>query len=144
MEKIKKGNWKREEDLKVIELFYLGYTAREIGKEIDRSKEAVQKRIQLLTRKGIIDKNKINRLILNNREILRLRENMPERIKREINRALNHESNKYITGSNLGKQCKSAYENYGSGKRLKEETEDMVYPRDMPKYIKTIVYRREV
>ncbi|MDM0935487.1 hypothetical protein [Clostridium perfringens] len=139
MEKIKKGNWKREEDLKVVELFYLGYTAREIGAEIDRSKEAVQKRIQFLTRKGVIDKNKINKLILENKDSLRLWETYPERVKREINRALNHESNKYITGSNLGKQCKSAYENYSCGKRLKKETEDMVYPRDMPKYIKTIV-----
>ncbi|EDT70011.1 hypothetical protein QTH09_07585 [Clostridium perfringens] len=139
MEKIKKGNWKGEEDLKVVELFYLGYTAREIGAEIDRSKEAVQKRIQLLTRKGVIDKSKINKLILENRDSLRLWETYPERVKREINRALNHESNKYITGSSLGKQCKSAYENYGGGKRLKKETEDMVYPSDMPKYIKTIV-----
>ncbi|EOU2044926.1 hypothetical protein C4D43_09670 [Clostridium perfringens] len=139
MEKIKKGNWTKEEDLKVVELFYLGYTAREIGAEIDRSKEAVQKRIQLLTCKGVIDKNKINRLVFKNKESLRLRENMPERVKREINRALNHESNKYITGESLGKQCKSAYENYNGGKRLKKETEDMVYPSDMPKYIKTIV-----
>ncbi|WP_283689673.1 hypothetical protein [Clostridium perfringens] len=139
MEKIKKGNWKGEEDLKVVELFYLGYTAREIGAEIDRSKEAVQKRIQLLTRKGVIDKSKINKLILENRDSLKLWETYPERVKREINRALNHESNKYITGSSLGKQCKSAYENYSGGKRLKKETEDMVYPRDMPKYIKTIV-----
>ncbi|EGT3620748.1 hypothetical protein FJ641_15410, partial [Clostridium perfringens] len=128
MEKIKKGNWKKEEDLKVVELFYLGYTAREIGAEIDRSKEAVQKRIQLLTRKGVIDKSKINKLILENRDSLRLWETYPERVKREINRALNHESNKYITGSSLGKQCKSAYENYSGGKRLKKETEDMVYP----------------
>ena len=139
MEKIKKGNWKREEDLKVEELFYLGYTAREIGAEIDRSKEAVQKRIQLLTRKKVIDKKKINSLVLINKESLRLRENLPKQIEKEINKALNNESNKYITGSNLGKQCKSAYENYSGGKRLKKETEDMVYPRDMPKYIKTIV-----
>ena len=139
MEKIKKSNWTKEDDLKVIELFYLGYTAREIGAEIDRSKEATQKRIQLLTRKGVIDKSKINKLILENRDSLRLWETYPERVKREINRALNHESNKYITGSSLGKQCKSAYENYSGGKRLKKETEDMVYPSDMPKYIKTIV-----
>ncbi|WP_283685208.1 hypothetical protein [Clostridium perfringens] len=139
MEKIKKGNWKREEDLKVVELFYLGYTAREIGEEIDRSKEAVQKRIQLLTRKKVIDKKKINSLVLINKESLRLRENLPKQTEKEINKALNHESNKYITGSSLGKQCKSAYENYSGGKRLKKETEDMVYPRDMPKYIKTIV-----
>ncbi len=99
----------------------------------------MQKRIQLLTRKGVIDKNKINKLILENRDSLRLWETYPERVKREINRALNHESNKYITGSSLGKQCKSAYENYSGGKRLKKETEDMVYPSDMPKYIKTIV-----
>lgn len=139
MDKIKKSNWTKEDDLKVIELFYLGYTAREIGAEIDRSKEAVQKRIQLLTRKGVIDKSKINKLILENRDSLRLWATYPERVKREINRALNHESNKYITGSSLGKQCKSAYENYSGGKRLKKETEDMVYPSDMPKYIKTIV-----
>ncbi|PWW95424.1 hypothetical protein [Clostridium perfringens] len=137
MEKIKKGNWTREEDLKVVELFYLGYTAREIGAEIDRSKEAVQKRIQLLTRKGVIDKKKINRLILENKDILRLRERLPKQIEREINRALNHESNKYLTGESLGKQCKSAYENYSGGKRLKKETDNMVYPKDMPKYIKT-------
>ncbi|MCX0386838.1 hypothetical protein LI053_15450 [Clostridium perfringens] len=137
MEKIKKGNWTREEDLKVVELFYLGYTAREIGAEIDRSKEAVQKRIQLLTRKGVIDKSKINKLILENRDSLRLWETYPERVKREINRALNHESNKYLTGESLGKQCKSAYENYSGGKRLKKETDNMVYPKDMPKYIKT-------
>ncbi|MGU8942723.1 hypothetical protein ACV30B_13365 [Clostridium perfringens] len=137
MEKIKKGNWTGEEDLKVEELFYLGYTAREIGAEIDRSKEAVQKRIQLLTRKGVIDKSKINKLILENRDSLRLWETYPERVKREINRALNHESNKYLTGESLGKQCKSAYENYSGGKRLKKETDNMVYPKDMPKYIKT-------
>ncbi|ELC8332790.1 TPA: hypothetical protein I9092_000921 [Clostridium perfringens] len=137
MEKIKKGNWTREEDLKVVELFYLGYTAREIGAEIDRSKEAVQKRIQLLTRKGVIDKKKINRLILENKDSLRLRERLPQQIEREINRALNHESNKYLTGESLGKQCKSAYENYSGGKRLKKETDNMVYPKDMPKYIKT-------
>ena len=59
MGKIKKSNWTNEEDLKVTEFFYLGYTAREIGAEIDRSKEAVQKRIQLLTRKGVIDKKLI-------------------------------------------------------------------------------------
>ena len=139
MEKIKKGNWKGEEDLKVVELFYLGYTAREIGAEIDRSKEAVQKRIQFLKRKNVINEEDKNYLVLKNKNSLRLWETYPERVKREINRALNHESNKYITGSNLGKQCKSAYENYGGGKRLKKETEDMVYPRDMPKYIKTIV-----
>ncbi|NGU31268.1 hypothetical protein G6Z34_14360, partial [Clostridium perfringens] len=81
MEKIKKGNWTREEDLKVEELFYLGYTAREIGAELDRSKEAVQKRIQLLTRKGVIDKNKINRLVFTNKESLRLRENLPKQTK---------------------------------------------------------------
>lgn len=137
MEKIKKGNWTREEDLKVVELFYLGYTAREIGAEIGRSKEAVQKRIQLLTRKGVIDKKKINRLILENKDSLRLRERLPQQIEREINRALNHESNKYLTGESLGKQCKSAYENYSGGKRLKKETDNMVYPKDMPKYIKT-------
>ncbi|MGU8452292.1 hypothetical protein ACSXBQ_12175 [Clostridium perfringens] len=137
MGKIKKGNWTREEDLKVVELFYLGYTAREIGAEIDRSKEAVQKRIQLLTRKGVIDKKKINRLILENKDSLRLRERLPKQIEREINRALNHESNKYLTGESLGKQCKSAYENYSGGKRLKKETDNMVYPKDMPKYIKT-------
>ena len=136
MEKIKKGNWTREEDLKVVELFYLGYTAREIGAEIDRSKEAVQKRIQLLTRKKVIDKKKINRLILENKDSLRLRERLPKQIKREINRALNYESNKYLTGESLGKQCKSAYENYSGGKRLKKETDNMVYPKDMPKYIK--------
>ena len=139
MEKIKKSNWTKEDDLKVIELFYLGYTAREIGAEIDRSKEAVQKRIQFLKRKNVINEEDKNYLVLKNKNSLRLWETYPERVKREINRALNHESNKYITGSNLGKQCKSAYENYGGGKRLKKETEDMVYPSDMPKYIKTIV-----
>ncbi|MDM0612396.1 hypothetical protein QTH09_15385 [Clostridium perfringens] len=139
MEKIKKSNWTKEDDLKVIELFYLGYTAREIGAEIDRSKEAVQKRIQFLKRKNVINEEDKNYLVLKNKNSLRLWETYPERVKREINRALNHESNKYITGSSLGKQCKSAYENYSGGKRLKKEREDMVYPSDMPKYIKTIV-----
>ncbi|WP_242944927.1 hypothetical protein ACSW83_13150 [Clostridium perfringens] len=117
----------------------MGYTAREIGAEIDRSKEAVQKRIQFLKLKNVINEEDKNYLVLKNKNSLRLWETYPERVKREINRALNHESNKYITGSNLEKQCKSAYENYSGGKRLKKETEDMVYPSDMPKYIKTIV-----
>ena len=86
---------------------------------------------------GDIDKNKINRLVFTNKESLRLRENLPKQTKKEINRALNHESNKYLTGESLGKQCKSAYENYSGGKRLKKETDNMVYPKDMPKYIKT-------
>ena len=136
MGKIKKCNWTDKEDLKIKELFYLGYTAREIGEEIFRTKLAVQKRIQFLKKINFISENERNELIILNKEILRLKENLPKQNQKEINRALNHESNKYITGESLGKQCKSAYENYSGGKRLKKETENMVYPKDMPKYIK--------
>lgn len=135
---MKKGNWENEEDNKVKKLFYLGYTAREIGEELDRSKWAVQKRIQFLKSENKLNEKEKNSLILLNRKALIVRENLPIMEQKEVNRALNHESNKYITGRSLGKQCKSAYENYSGGKRLKKETDNMVYPIDMPKYIKTI------
>ena len=52
---IKKGNLSKEEDLEVIRLFKLGYTSKKIGEKLDRTKEAVQKRIQNVKIEGIIN-----------------------------------------------------------------------------------------
>ena len=51
---VKKSNWTNDENSKLIELFNLGYTSKEIGTKLNRTKEAVQKRIQLLKKKKII------------------------------------------------------------------------------------------
>ena len=51
---VKKSNWTNDEDSKLIELFNIGYTSKKIGAKLDRTKEAVQKIIQLLKKKGII------------------------------------------------------------------------------------------
>ena len=53
---IKKGNWSKEEDLEVIRLFRLGWTNKKIGEKLNRTKEAVKKRVQNFKLKGIVTK----------------------------------------------------------------------------------------
>ena len=68
---IKKGNWSKEEDLEVIRLFKLGYTSKKIGEKLDRTKEAVQKRIQNFKIEGIINEEERKLKQIENRDIKR-------------------------------------------------------------------------
>lgn len=97
---IKKSNWTNEEDLKLIKLFKLGYKSKDIANELKRTKEAVQKRIQMFKKK----------------EILYERDRKLGKIEnREINKAINRENNKFMSNRALIKSSISAYKNNHKG-----------------------------
>lgn len=121
---VKKDNWTIEENLKLIELFKLGYTSKKIGEKLNRTKEAVQKRIQMFKKKEIICEK--------NRKLKQIES-------REINKAINRENNKFMSNRALIKSSISAYKNNHKGdlvldtKKAKEQ--GFVYTLDMPKSI---------
>lgn len=118
---VKKSNWTNDEDLKLIELFNLGYTSKGIGAELNRTKEAVQKRIQMLKKKEIISEK--------NRKLKQI-EN------REIKKAINSESSKFLSNRATIKACMSAYKNNSRGDlvldRKKAKEQGIAFPIDMP------------
>ena len=118
---VRKSNWSNDEDLKLIELFNLGYMSKDIGIELNRTKEAVQKRIQMLKRKEIIsEKNRRLKQIEN----------------REIKKAINSESSKFLSNRATIKACMSAYKNNSRGDlildRKKAKEQGIAFPIDMP------------
>ena len=122
---IKKGNWSKEEDLEVIRLFKLGYTSKKIGEELDRTKEAVQKRIQNFKIEGIINEEERKLKQIENRD---------------IRRAFTMENNSYISNRDLIKRCASVYKVNSKGDivldREKAKTENFVFPEHMPEIMK--------
>ena len=122
---IKKGNWSKEEDLEVIRLFKLGYTSKKIGEELDRTKEAVQKRIQNFKIEGIINEEERKLKQIENRD---------------IKRAFNKENNSYIRNRDLIKRCISVYKTNDFGDIVLDEEkakiENFVFPENMPKIMK--------
>ena len=122
---IKKGNWSKEEDLEVIRLFKLGYTSKKIGEELDRTKEAVQKRIQNFKIEGIINEEERKLKQIENRD---------------IKRAFNMENNSYISDRDLIRRCNSVYTTNDSGDIVlneeKAKREGFVFPENMPKIMK--------
>ena len=122
---IKKGNWSKEEDLAVIRLFKLGYTSKKIGEKLDRTKEAVQKRIQNFKIEGIINEEERKLKQIENRD---------------IRRAFNMENNSYISNRDLIKRCASVYKVNSKGDivldREKAKTENFVFPEHMPEIMK--------
>ena len=118
---VKKSNWTNDEDLKLIELFNLGYTSKGIGAELNRTKEAVQKRIQLLKKKGIICEE--------DRKLKQIEY-------REIKKAINRESSKFLSNSATVKACISAYTHNSRGDlildRKKAKEQGIAFPIDMP------------
>ncbi|WP_294168224.1 hypothetical protein [uncultured Clostridium sp.] len=122
---IKKGNWSKEEDLEVIRLFKLGYTSKKIGEKLDRTKEAVQKRIQNFKIEGIINEEERKLKQIENRD---------------IKRAFNKENNSYIRNRDLIKRCISVYKTNDFGDIVLDEEkakiENFVFPENMPKIMK--------
>lgn len=118
---VKKSNWTNDEDSKLIELFNLGYTSKEIGAELNRTKEAVQKRIQLFKKKKIICEK--------NRKLKQIE-------CREIKKAINREGSKFLSNRATIRACISAYKNNSRGDlvldRKKAKEQGIAFPIDMP------------
>lgn len=118
---VKKSNWTVEDDEKLIELFKLGYTSQQIAKKLNRTKEAVQKRIQMFKKKEIICEK--------DRELKQIEI-------REIKKAINSENNRYLSNRATIRACMSAYKNNSKGDlvldRKKAKEQGMAFPLDMP------------
>ncbi|CAM2078024.1 MAG: Helix-turn-helix type 11 domain-containing protein [uncultured Clostridium sp.] len=134
-----KGSW-RTDDEKLISMFNNGCTALDIAIELNRTKEATQKRIQYLKKKKIIFERdrKLKQIEL-----------------REINKAIDYESNKLMSDSSVIKSSLSVYKNNSKGDlvldREKAKINGYEYTYDMPsklrnnegrEYNKTFIYRK--
>ena len=118
---VKKSNWTNEEDKKLLELFKLGYTNQVIARKLNRTKEAVKKRLQMLKKKEIICEK--------DRELKQIEI-------REIKKAINSENNRYLSNRATIRACMSAYKNNSKGDlvldRKKAKEQGMAFPLDMP------------
>ncbi len=118
---VKKSNWTLECDKRLIELFNLGYTSKQIAKKLNRTKEAVQKRIQMLKKKELICEKY--------RELKQIEI-------REIKKAINRENSQYLSNRATIRACMSAYKNNSKGDLVldknKAKEQGFVYSWDMP------------
>ena len=118
---VKKSNWTNEEDKELVELFKLGYTNQVIARKLNRTKEAVKKRLQMLKKKEIICEK--------DRELKQIEI-------REIKKAINSENNRYLSNRATIRACMSAYKNNSKGDlvldRKKAKEQGMAFPLDMP------------
>ncbi|MBY0756320.1 hypothetical protein K5V21_12765 [Clostridium sardiniense] len=117
---IKKGNYTTEEREKIFSMFKSGYTAKEIGNRIGRTKEAIQKEIQKL-KKELKNLDKIEK----EAEIIR------KDRKNEL-KIIALENSKIISNISLARVCKSAYQVKNSKLILKKGND---YCWDMPNNI---------
>lgn len=139
---VNKGIWQESEDKVLIMMFNNGCTALEISIKLNRTKEATQKRIQYWKKKKVIFERyrKLKQIEL-----------------REINKAINYESNKLMSARSLVKSSLSAYKNNSKGDlvldREKANKYGYKYTDDMPKmleneeareYNKTFLYKRNI
>lgn len=118
---VKKSNWLVEEDEKLIELFKLGYSNHLIGKKLNRTKEAVKKRLQMLKKRDIISEKE--------RELKQIEI-------REIKKAINSENNRYLSNKGTIRVCMSAYKSNCKGDlvldRKKAKEQGIAFPLDLP------------
>lgn len=118
---VKKSNWTVEDDEKLIYFFEKGYYAREIARKLNRTKEAVQKRIQMFKKKELICEK--------DRELKQIEI-------REIKKAINSENNRYLSNRATIRACMSAYKNNSKGDlvldRKKAKEQGFAFPLDMP------------
>lgn len=118
---VKKSNWTNEEDKELVELFKLGYTNQIIARKLNRTKEAVKKRLQMLKKKELICEK--------DRELKQIEI-------REIKKAINSENNRYLSNRATIRACMSAYKNNSKGDlvldRKKAKEQGMAFPLDMP------------
>ena len=138
---VNKGSWKKDDELLTI-MFNNGCTALDISIKLNRTKEAVQKRIQYLKRKKVIFES--------NRKLKQIE-------LREINKAINYESSKFMSNRLLVKSSLSAYKTNSLGDLVldieKSNRDGYEYTLDMPKrlgneeirqYNKTFLYSKEI
>ncbi|WP_297714516.1 hypothetical protein [Clostridium sp.] len=138
---VNKGSWKKDDELLTI-MFNNGCTALDISIKLNRTKEAVQKRIQYLKRKKVIFES--------NRKLKQIE-------LREINKAINYESSKFMSNRSLVKSSLSAYKTNSLGDLVldieKSNRDGYEYTLDMPKrlgneeirqYNKTFLYSKEI
>ncbi|WP_302570305.1 hypothetical protein [uncultured Clostridium sp.] len=136
---VNKGSWKKDDELLII-MFNNGCTALDISIKLNRTKEAVQKRIQYLKRKKVIFEG--------NRKLKQIE-------LREINKAINYESSKFMSNRSLVKSSLSAYKNNSKGDLVldkeKAKANGYEYTSDMPRklgnnegreYDKTFLYKK--
>lgn len=121
---VKKSNWTIEDDERLIYFFQKGYYAREIARKLNRTKGAVDKRIQKFKQEG---------------RIRELKEEVRERRRvenREIRRAINRENNNFLSNKATIKASMSAYKNNIKGDLVldtkKSKEQGFVYTMDMP------------
>ena len=135
---VNKGIWQESEDKVLIMMFNNGCTALEISIKLNRTKEATQKRIQYLKKKKVIFEC--------NRRLSQIE-------LREINKAINYESSKFMGDRSLVKSSLSAYKNNSKGDLVldkeKAKANGYEYTSDMPRklgnnegreYDKTFLY----
>lgn len=118
---VKKSNWTVEDDEKLIYFFEKGYYARDIARKLNRTKEAVQKRIQMFKKKDIISEKE--------RELKQIEI-------REIKKAINSENNSYLSNRETIRACRSAYKSNSKGDLVldseKAKEQGFAFPLDMP------------
>ena len=121
---VKKSDWNIDEDNKLIELYKRGYYAREIARKMNRTKGAIDKRIQKFKKEG-----KIEDLKAIDKEKRRI-------ANREVRRAINRENSNFLGNRATIKASMSAYKNNSKGdlvldkKKAKEQR--FAYSWDMP------------
>lgn len=118
---VKKSNWTNEEDKKLLELFKLGYTNQVIARKLNRTKEAVKKRLQMIKKQCDITEK--------DRELKQIEI-------REIKKAINRENNRYLSNRETIRACMSVYKNNDKGDlvldRKKGKEQGFAFPLDMP------------
>ena len=117
---IKKSKYSIEEREKILFMFKKGYTAKEIGKSIGRSKEAIQKEIQKL-KKG-----------LKNLDELKKQAEEVRRNRKCAIRAINSEVNSYISSRALISKTRQHYKTSKNGDLILKNN-NCEYTSDMPK-----------
>lgn len=118
---VKKSNWTNEEDKKLLELFKLGYTNQVIARKLNRTKEAVKKRLQMIKKQCDITEK--------DRELKQIEI-------REIKKVINSENNRYLSNRETIRACMSVYKNNDKGDlvldRKKGKEQGFAFPLDMP------------
>lgn len=118
---VKKSNWTNEEDKKLLELFKLGYTNQVIARKLNRTKEAVKKRLQMLKKQCDITEK--------DRELKQIEI-------REIKKAINRENSRHLSNRATIKACMSFYKNNSRGDlvldRKKAKEQGIAFPLDLP------------
>lgn len=122
---VKKNNWNSEDDRKLIYFHQRGYYAREIAKKLNRTKGAVDKRIQKLKKEGKI------------KEVKTLERKIRSLERKDIRKIENRENNKFLSNRSTIKVSMSVYRFNNIGDLIldvkKAKEQGYYYPIDMPK-----------